>query len=112
MHVQHALIVGILIFTKYYLLKIITSYPGPEGTCTNNNYVYKEKSLAGSFLCSKIVEEFLNKVKFKNNYIFGIVTYGLYAGAATRPLLEIWKKNEIEFSYIRVMLDLLIKMLP
>lgn len=55
----------------------------------------------------KIVEEFLNKAKFKSKYIFGIATYGMYAGAATRHLLEIGNRNRIEFSYINeiVMID-------
>lgn len=55
----------------------------------------------------KIVENFLNKVKLKSKYIFGIATYGMYAGAATRHLLDIGKRNGIEFSYINeiVMID-------
>lgn len=55
----------------------------------------------------KIVENFLSKVKLKSKYIFGIATYGMYAGAATRHLLDIGKRNGIEFSYINeiVMID-------
>ncbi|HEX9027304.1 MAG TPA: EFR1 family ferrodoxin [Clostridium sp.] len=55
----------------------------------------------------KIVENFLNKVNLKSKYIFGIATYGMYAGAATRHLLDIGKRNGIEFSYINeiVMID-------
>lgn len=55
----------------------------------------------------QIVEEFLNKVKLKSNYIFGIGTYGMYAGAATRHLLKIGERNGITFSYINeiVMID-------
>ena len=52
----------------------------------------------------KIVEQFLKKVKLKSKYIFGITTYGFYAGATTRHLLEIGKRNEIEFSYINEMI--------
>jgi len=55
----------------------------------------------------KIIEEFLNKVRLKSKYIFGITTYGAFSGAATRHLLEIGKKNGIEFSYINelIMVD-------
>jgi len=55
----------------------------------------------------KIVEEFLNKVRLKSKYIFGITTYGAFSGSATRHLLEIGKRNGIEFSYINeiVMVD-------
>ena len=55
----------------------------------------------------KIVEEFLNKARLKSKYIFGIATYGAFSGAATRQLLEIGKRNGIEFSYINeiVMVD-------
>lgn len=55
----------------------------------------------------KIVEEFLNKVRLKSKYIFGIATYGAFSGATTRHLLEIGKRNGIEFSYINelIMVD-------
>jgi ferredoxin len=55
----------------------------------------------------KIVEEFLNKVRLKSKYIFGIATYGAFSGSTTRHLLEIGKRNGIEFSYINeiVMVD-------
>ncbi|GFZ32985.1 4Fe-4S ferredoxin [Clostridium zeae] len=55
----------------------------------------------------KLVEEFLNKAKLKSKYIFGIVTYGMYAGATTRHLLEIGERNDIKFSYVNeiVMVD-------
>lgn len=55
----------------------------------------------------KIVEEFLNKVRLKSKYVFGITTYGAFSGATTRHLLEIGKRNGIEFSYINeiVMVD-------
>lgn len=52
----------------------------------------------------KIVEEFLNKVKLKSKYIFGVATYGAFSGAASRHLLEIGKSNGIEFSYINELL--------
>lgn len=55
----------------------------------------------------KIVEEFLNKVRLRSKYIFGIATYGAFSGSTTRHLLEIGKRNGIEFSYINeiVMVD-------
>ncbi|MFA9378289.1 MAG: EFR1 family ferrodoxin [Lachnotalea sp.] len=55
----------------------------------------------------KIVEQFLNKVSLKSKYIFGITTYGAFSGATTRHLLEIGKRNGIEFSYINelIMVD-------
>ncbi|OOM77876.1 EFR1 family ferrodoxin [Clostridium sp. BL-8] len=52
----------------------------------------------------KIVEEFLNKVKLKSNYIFGIVSYGAISGGTTSHLLEIGKRNNIQFSYINDLL--------
>lgn len=52
----------------------------------------------------KIVEEFLNKVSLKSKYVFGITTYGAFSGATTRHLLEIGKRNGIEFSYINEIL--------
>jgi ferredoxin len=55
----------------------------------------------------KIVEEFLNKVRLKSKYIFGIATYGAFSGSTTTHLLEIGKRNGIEFSYINelIMVD-------
>jgi ferredoxin len=55
----------------------------------------------------KYVEEFLDKVKLKSNYIFAVGTYGMFAGGASRHLLEIGKRNGINFSYINelVMVD-------
>jgi ferredoxin len=52
----------------------------------------------------KIVEEFLNKANLKSKYISAVATYGAFSGAATRHLLEIGKRNGIEFSYIKEML--------
>jgi ferredoxin len=55
----------------------------------------------------KLVEEFLDKVTIRSKYIFGIATYGMYSGAATRTLIEIGKRNGFDFSYINeiVMVD-------
>ncbi len=52
----------------------------------------------------KIIEEFLNKVSFKSDYIFGVITYGAFSGGATRHLFNIGKKNKIHFSYINEIL--------
>lgn len=55
----------------------------------------------------KLVEEFLGKAKLKSKYIFAVATYGMIAGGATNRLLEIGKRNGIQFSYINelVMVD-------
>jgi len=55
----------------------------------------------------KIVEEFLNKVRLKSKYIFGIATYGAFSGSTTTHLLELGKRNGVEFSYINelIMVD-------
>ncbi len=55
----------------------------------------------------KLVEEFLNKVILKSNYIFAVGTYGMVAGGATGRLLEIGERNNIHFSYINelIMVD-------
>jgi NAD-dependent dihydropyrimidine dehydrogenase PreA subunit len=48
----------------------------------------------------KIVEEFLNKVKLKSKYIFAVVSFGSLSGSVITDLLEIGKRNQIQFSYI------------
>jgi ferredoxin len=56
----------------------------------------------------KIVEEFLNKARLKSKYIFGVASYGFFSGgSAAGHLLEIGKRNSIEFSYVNeiVMVD-------
>jgi len=52
----------------------------------------------------KIVEEFLNKVKLKSKYIFAVVSFGSFSGAVIPELLEIGKRNQIQFSYINEIL--------
>jgi NAD-dependent dihydropyrimidine dehydrogenase PreA subunit/flavodoxin len=52
----------------------------------------------------KIVEEFLNKVKLKSKYIFAVVSFGSLSGAVIPELLEIGKRNQIQFSYINEIL--------
>jgi ferredoxin len=52
----------------------------------------------------RIVEEFLNKVKLKSKYIFAVVSFGSFSGAVIPELLEIGKRNQIQFSYINEIL--------
>lgn len=52
----------------------------------------------------KIVEEFLNKVKLKSKYIFAVISFGSFSGAVIPELLEIGKRNQIQFSYINEIL--------
>ncbi|PAB60262.1 EFR1 family ferrodoxin [Anaeromicrobium sediminis] len=51
-----------------------------------------------------IVEEFLEKVKLKSDYIFGIVTYGKTHGGVLEHFEKIAKKNGIELSYMNSLL--------
>ncbi|BBF43671.1 ferredoxin [Lachnospiraceae bacterium KM106-2] len=46
------------------------------------------------------IKEFLGKVTLQSDYIFSILTYGFYEGATGKELLEIGRKNGIQFSYI------------
>lgn len=46
-----------------------------------------------------IVEEFLNKVKLKSNYIFAIASYGSFAWGTSSHLMEIAERNGIKISY-------------
>ena len=52
----------------------------------------------------KIIEEFLNKVKLKSKYVFAVVSFGSLSGAVIPELLEIGKRNQIQFSYINEIL--------
>lgn len=52
----------------------------------------------------RIVEEFLNKVKLKSKYIFAVVSFGSLSGSVMPELLEIGKRNQIQFSYINEIL--------
>jgi|PlaIllAssembly_1097288.scaffolds.fasta_scaffold175990_1 ferredoxin len=52
----------------------------------------------------KIVEKYLSHVKLKSDYIFGVLSYGMFSGAATRHLDNIGKRNGINFSYINEIL--------
>jgi len=51
-----------------------------------------------------IVEEFLNKVKLRSKYIFAVVSFGSLSGVVISDLLEIGKRNQIEFSYMNEIL--------
>ncbi len=46
------------------------------------------------------IEEFLMKAKFKCDYLFGVMTYGIFAAAAVDHLLSIGKKAGHNFAYI------------
>ncbi len=48
------------------------------------------------------IKNFLRKSKFKSDYIFGVMTYGIYSGAATEHLMKIGKEINIEFAYTNV----------
>lgn len=52
----------------------------------------------------KYIEEFLNKVQLESDYIFSIMTYGMFSGLAASQLREIGKRNHINFSYINEVL--------
>jgi len=52
----------------------------------------------------KIIEEFLNKVKLKSKYVFAVVSFGSLSGAVIPELLEIGKRNQLQFSYINEIL--------
>ncbi|HEY8889711.1 MAG TPA: EFR1 family ferrodoxin [Clostridium sp.] len=68
-------------------------------------YEFEDEKIGIVFPCyyggvPKIVEEFLNKAILKSEYIFSVTTYGFISGATTKHLLEIGKRNGIDFSYI------------
>ncbi|ONI39022.1 hypothetical protein AN640_00420 [Candidatus Epulonipiscium fishelsonii] len=46
------------------------------------------------------IEEFLRKVTFKSDYLFAIMSYGIFNGAATDHLCSIAKEVGLNFSYI------------
>lgn len=52
----------------------------------------------------KIVEEFLYKAKLKSNYIFAVTTYGSFSSSVIPHLVEIGKRNQINFSYTNELL--------
>ena len=52
----------------------------------------------------KLVEEFLDRVKLKSNYIFAVLSYGMVAGAAAGQLVKIGKRNGINFHYVDTIL--------
>lgn len=47
-----------------------------------------------------LVEEFIAKAVLKTDYLFGILTYGFYAGAALGQLAQLGEKNGLHFSYL------------
>ena len=48
----------------------------------------------------KIIEQFLEKAKLESNYIFAVLSYGRFSGAASSQLEEIGRRRGIGFSYI------------
>jgi ferredoxin len=46
------------------------------------------------------IKDFLQKVQLNSEYIFAIMSYGMYAGATTDNLKKIASENNIHFSYI------------
>lgn len=50
-----------------------------------------------------IVKEFLSKAKLNCKYLFSIITYGFYDGAATKDLIKTGNKYGIEISYINTL---------
>lgn len=53
------------------------------------------------------VKEFIEKVKLKAQYFFGIITYGAFIGNTNENLLKMGKSNGIAFNYINdiIMVD-------
>ena len=52
----------------------------------------------------KYIEDFLDKVELRSDYIFSIMTYGMFSGSASSQLQKIGKRNNINFSYINEVL--------
>ncbi|ONI44338.1 hypothetical protein AN641_07535 [Candidatus Epulonipiscioides gigas] len=49
---------------------------------------------------SPYIQDFLKKVTFNYDYLFAIMTYGIYDGATPNHLLDIAKETGLNFSYI------------
>ncbi|OOB80556.1 MAG: hypothetical protein BEN19_04275 [Epulopiscium sp. Nuni2H_MBin003] len=49
------------------------------------------------------IVDFIKKAKFDSEYIFGVMTYGAYDGAAPNHLMDIGKQIGVEFSYINTL---------
>ncbi|MGH4036345.1 MAG: EFR1 family ferrodoxin [Sphaerochaeta sp.] len=69
------------------------------------NFVFKDDKIGIIFpvyglSISHYIENFISKCTFDTNYLFAIMTFGQYTGAATGRLNEIANKYGIEFSYI------------
>ncbi len=45
---------------------------------------------------------FLKKAKFNCNYLFAVMTYGMYDGASTSNLLKVAEETGITFSYVSI----------
>lgn len=53
-----------------------------------------------SWSIPSIVEEFLNTITLKADYVFGIITYGAIIAGGTNYLENIGKQNGLQFSYL------------
>lgn len=53
---------------------------------------------------SPYIQDFLSRVKLNGDYIFAVMTYGMYKGGAVSHLLQIAKEYNIHFSYMNTIL--------
>ncbi|MBN2168023.1 MAG: EFR1 family ferrodoxin [Actinobacteria bacterium] len=53
---------------------------------------------------SPYIQKFLSRVKLNSDYIFAVMTYGMYKGGVTSHLMKIAKEYNIHFSYINTIL--------
>lgn len=72
----------------------------------NNNYKFEDDKVGIVFPCYGLcvppyVKEFLKKAQIKSNYIFSVMTYGFYKGAAIKDLIDTAEENSIHFSYVK-----------
>ncbi len=49
---------------------------------------------------NSLVADFLSKAKFNTNYLFAIITYGIFAGGVGSHLQKIAKQADFQFQYI------------
>lgn len=69
------------------------------------NYSFSDEKIGLVFpihgLCvPAYIEKFLHKVKLDSSYIFAVMSYGFYGGAAANHLLDIANRCGLTFSYI------------
>lgn len=71
----------------------------------NEKYVFEDDAIGLVFpdygLCvPPYIHEFINKVQFKCNYLFAVITYRFFYGGATNHLLEIAEERNLRFTYV------------